>query len=195
MARRATLQASGRVRVWDPLLRILHWTLAVTCIANLSVLREADELHEYAGYAAFAAVMIRLLWGVIGSRHARFGDFIASPRAFIVYCGQLLQGKEPRYLGHNPAGGAMMILLLLLVAVCGATGWMMGTDRFWGVEWVETLHVVTANVIMACVIIHVAGALIESVRHRENLILSMITGRKRPAVDTDVVHAPAARRR
>lgn len=190
----AKAQSAKQVQVWDPLLRVLHWTLALACIANLSVLREADDLHEYVGYAAFAAVMIRLVWGLIGSPHARFGDFVPGPRRFFAYCSQLLRGKEPRYLGHNPAGAAMMMLLLMLVATCGMTGWMMGTDRFWGVEWVETLHEVAANVIIACVLLHVGGAVIESIRHRENLILSMITGRKRPATGNDVVHAPAARR-
>lgn len=192
--RTGAIAVATNVPVWDPLVRILHWTLALACIANLSLLRDADELHEYAGYAALAAVAIRILWGVIGSRHARFEDFIPGPRRLVSYCAQLLRGREPRYLGHNPAGAFMMMLLILLVVMTGLSGWMMGTDRFWGVEWVETLHETAANLILACAVLHVIGAVVESVRHRENLILSMITGRKRAPKGSDVFHAPAARR-
>lgn len=186
--------AASRVQVWDPLVRILHWTLALACIANLSVLRDANELHEYIGYAALAAVAIRILWGVIGSQHACFGDFIPGPRRLLSYCTQLLRGREPRYLGHNPAGAVMMMMLVLLVVIASLSGWMMGTDRFWGVEWVETLHETAANLILASTVLHVMGAVVESIRHRENLILSMITGCKRAPEGSDVFHAPAARR-
>jgi cytochrome b len=188
--RTGTATVPTMVKVWDPLVRILHWTLALACIANLSVLRDADESHEYVGYAALAAVAIRILWGVIGSQHARFGDFIPGPRRLVSYCGELMRGREPRYLGHNPAGAVMMMLLVFLVAIVGLSGWMMGTDRFWGVEWVETLHEMAANLIFACAVLHVMGAVVESVRHRENLILSMITGRKRAPNGSDVIHAP-----
>lgn len=189
-----TTAVATRVTVWDPLVRILHWTLALACIANLSVFRDADELHEYFGYAALAVITIRILWGVIGSQHARFRHFVPGPRRLLNYIVQLLRRREPRYLGHNPAGAVMMMMLGLLVVIAGLSGWMMGTDHFWGVEWVETLHETAANLILACALFHVMGALIESARHRENLILSMITGRKRAPEGSDVFYAPPARR-
>lgn len=185
---------AGRVKVWDPLVRLVHWTVAGGVIANLTFLEHARTPHMYVGYVVVAAVAIRLAWGVLGRGHARFASFIPGPRASARYARALLARRDARYLGHNPAGAAMAVLLVLLILVLGATGYMMGTDRFWGVAWVEQVHRTAANVILVASLIHVAGAVVESVRHRENLVRSMITGYKRAATGTDIDHAPAARR-
>ncbi|MES2288164.1 MAG: cytochrome b/b6 domain-containing protein [Pseudomonadota bacterium] len=182
------------VRVWDPLVRISHWTLAASCILNLSLLREADDWHIRLGYLALSVVLVRLAWGFVGTEHARFSDFVRGPRTLLKYIRQMARRQTPRHLGHNPAGGAMIVLLITLVVVLGVTGWMMGTDMFWGEIWVETVHESAANVLMACILIHVSFAVIESVRHRENLILAMISGRKRRSDKTDIRHAPPADR-
>jgi cytochrome b len=108
------------------------------------------------------------------------------------YCRAMLGRREPRYLGHNPAGAAMIVLLMVLLAMVGTTGWMMGLDAFWGVGWVETMHEVGANVLTGAVALHVIGAIVESVRHHENLPLAMITGYKRAAEETDIDNAPVA---
>jgi cytochrome b len=196
--RRAPAEGPGRqprVMVWDPVVRLVHWIVAFGCIANLSFLRNADSIHEYVGYTVSGAVLVRLIWGVYGSHHARYADFVPRPAQLLNYVRLLLRGREPRYLGHNPAGAAMMITLVLLVIACALSGWMMGLDRFWGESWVEYLHESAANLIMIGAILHVAGAILESVRHRENLPLSMVTGRKRAPAGSDVANASAADRR
>jgi cytochrome b len=180
----------GRVKVWDPIVRLFHWTVALGCIANLTVLREVKSVHRYVGYVILAAVAIRLVWGFVGSKHAKFSDFTPSPGRLFGYLKALLRRREPRYIGHNPAGAVMMLALIGLVVVCGVTGWMMGLDAFWGVRWVESLHEGAANFILVMAILHVLAALIESWRHRENLVLAMVTGLKRAPKGSDVCHAP-----
>ena len=184
--------APRRVRVWDPIVRIFHWTVAGGVIATLTFLRHAENPHIYVGYAVIAALIIRLGWGVIARGHARFASFVPGPRRLLGYFAAMLGKREPRYVGHNPAGAAMIVLLLVLLATVGSTGWMMGLDAFWGVAWVETLHEITANVLIGAVALHVIGAIVESIRHRENLPLAMITGYKRVAEGTDIDNAPVA---
>lgn len=182
-----------RVRVWDPIVRIFHWTVAGGVIANLTFLRHDENPHIYVGYAVVMALAVRLGWGVVARGHARFASFVPGPRRLRAYLAAMMKHREPRYLGHNPAGAAMIVLLMALLAIVGTTGWMMGLDAFWGVAWVETLHEVTANLLIGAVALHVIGAIVESVRHRENLPLAMITGYKRAAEGTDIDHAPVAR--
>lgn len=178
------------IRVWDPLVRLFHWTLALGCILNLTLLREVEPAHHYVGYVVLAAIAVRVLWGFIGTRHARFSDFVVGPRRLLHYTLKAVGGAAPRHVGHTPAGGVMMLALMALAATAGITGWMMQLDQFWGVEWVEELHEAVANLILVLAIVHVVAALIESWHHRENLIKAMITGRKRAATGTDVDHAP-----
>ena len=182
----------ARVKVWDPIVRLFHWTVVLGCIANLTVLREVKSVHRYVGYVILAAVVIRLVWGFVGTRHARFSDFAPSPRRLLGYLKALVRGQEPRYVGHNPAGALMIFALIALVTTCGISGWMMGLDAYWGVKWVEILHEAAANAILAMAIIHILAALVESWRHRENLILAMVTGLKRAPQGNDVSHAPLA---
>lgn len=184
----------ARIRVWDPVVRLFHWTVAGGVVANLTFLEHQRTWHTYVGYVVVAAVAVRLAWGLFARGHARFSSFVPGPRAFAGYARALIARRDPRYLGHNPAGAAMAVLLVLLILVLGTTGYMMGADRFWGVGWVEGVHKLAANAILAASLVHVAGAIIESVRHRENLVLSMISGTKRAATGTDIDHAPAARR-
>ncbi|MDZ7828953.1 MAG: cytochrome b/b6 domain-containing protein [Halofilum sp. (in: g-proteobacteria)] len=112
----------AEVKVWDPLVRIFHWSLVL--LFTLAYVTGDDEstIHEWSGYAILMLVAARLVWGVIGSRHARFGDFVRSPRAAIVYLKGVFSGRAPRYLGHNPAAGWMVIALLISVTATGASG-------------------------------------------------------------------------
>ncbi len=181
-----------RVRVWDLIIRIFHWTVAAGVIANLTFLRNDENPHIYVGYVVVGALIIRLCWGLIGRGHAHFASFVPGPRRLIKYFAAMIARREPRYVGHNPAGAAMIVLLLILLAMVGTTGWMMGLDSFWGVSWVESLHELTANILIGAVALHVTGAIVESIRHRENLPLAMITGYKRAAEGTDIDNAPVA---
>lgn len=180
---------AARVVVWDPVVRIFHWLVVSGVVANLFLLDEGKRAHRWTGYAIMALVGIRLVWGIAGSRHARFSDFLPSPARLWSYGRALLKGREPRYIGHNPAGALMMMALIALLLLTGISGWMQGLDAFWGVEWVKELHGFGANAILALAGLHAAAAIVESIRHSENLIWSMISGRKRGASGDDVDHA------
>jgi len=163
------------VKVWDALVRISHWTL-VACVAAAWFTRQ--HLHEWVGYAALSIVALRIVWGFIGSRYARFRQFIRSPSCTLAYARAVATHREPRYLGHNPLGGWMIAALLATVALAGGTGWLATSDRYWGVEWVEELHEACADALLILVALHLAGVVVSSVRHRENLVHAMLTGRK-----------------
>ncbi len=167
----------GWVKVWDPLLRLAHWGLAAAVTLAL-VSSEDRRLHEAAGYVALGIVGLRILWGIVGPIHARFTDFVYSPGTVLAYLKDLSRFSARRYLGHNPAGGAMILALLVLILVAGVSGWMSLTDRFFGVGWVEDLHSASGNLLMFLVIGHVIGVIVSSMLHGENLIRAMITGRK-----------------
>ncbi len=169
---------AGAVEVWDPIVRIFHWTLVASFFGAFLIERPRD-LHEALGYLALGAVAVRLVWGVIGTKHARFADFVTGPRRLIGYVGDVVHSRERRHLGHNPAGAAMILALMAMVIVIGASGWMMGSDAWFGEEWVEGLHESAVNVTLGLVALHVAGVVWESVRNGENLVRAMITGRKR----------------
>ena len=186
-------RSDDTIRVWDPLVRIFHWTVVLGVLLNSFLMEGGKAPHRYVGYAVAAALAIRIAWGFVGSVHARFSDFLASPRMTVSHVRAVMAGRDRRYLGHNPAGAAMIVALMILLGVTTLTGWMQGLDAFWGVEWVQETHEICANLIIAMAAMHVLGAIFESLAHRENLVLSMITGRKRGASGTDVDHAAAAR--
>src|SRR4051794_38450743 len=167
------------VKIWDPFVRIFHWSLVASfAVAWLSA-EDWRSLHEWAGYAAGSLIILRLLWGIIGTRYARFRQFVRSPSTVASYVRDILTGREARYLGHNPAGGLMILGLIVTMAAVSTTGWMMTTDTYWGVEWIEHVHEALASVMLALVSVHVLGVLVASLRHRENLVAAMISGRKR----------------
>jgi cytochrome b len=135
--------------------------------------------HEWIGYAALALVAIRILWGFIGPAYARFAQFVRSPANTLRYARAALIGREPHHLGHNPLGAWMILALLLAVTLVALSGWLYTTEKFWGVEWVERLHATLSDVLLLLAGLHVAGVVFSSIRHRENLVGAMITGRKR----------------
>jgi cytochrome b len=130
---------------------------------------------------------MRLIWGVVGTPHARFSQFVKSPLVVANYLKDIVTGREVRHLGHNPAGGAMIVALLAtLIGLC-ISGWLMTTDAFWGSEMMEDIHETLANLALTLVGLHVAGVLWASFRHHENLIRAMVTGRKRVPEPGDVL--------
>lgn len=183
----AAADAGNDVRIWDPLVRIFHWSLAASFLVAWLSAEEWRALHLWAGYAAGALIAFRLLWGLVGPRYARFGQFVKRPSTVAGYLAAVLRGREARHLGHNPAGGAMILALLTGIAALCLTGWLSTTDAFWGVEWVEAAHETLADLLLALVGLHLLGVLVASLRHRENLPRAMVTGRKRPAAPGDVV--------
>jgi cytochrome b len=166
------------VEVWDPLVRISHWLLAASIAAAWWTRHAPGSWHEWIGYGSLALVAIRVAWGLIGSRYARFTEFVRSPANTFRYSGALIAGTEGRYLGHNPLGGWMVLTLLTAVVLVGVTGWLYTTERFWGIEWVERLHSALADALVVLIALHVAGVAFSSWRHRENLVASMLHGRK-----------------
>ena len=169
-----------RVKVWDPFVRLYHWSQAALIAAAWITADEWKSVHERIGYAIMVLVVVRFLWGFVGPRHARFSDFVRGPRAVLRYLRDLFQGREKRYLGHNPAGAAMILALLATIVATTLTGWLQTTDAFFGSDSLEGIHETLATLVLVLVGFHVAGVLFESIRHHENLTLSMITGRKRP---------------
>lgn len=174
----------GSVKVWDPLVRLLHWSLA-GCIFGAFLVEDGDRAHRVLGYIALGLVATRIAWGFIGSPHARFGDWVRGPRAVRAYLRERLAGTSQRRLGHNPAAGIMMLGLLVTVVLVGVSGWMQTLDAFWGVAWVESLHAVLAWSLLGLIGLHVAAAIVESFHYRENLIVAMVHGRKRAIATTD----------
>jgi cytochrome b len=173
-----TAQASSRrVRVWDLGVRLFHWSL-VAGFAAAYLTEDFRDLHKAIGYAAAGLVGFRVFWGFAGTRHARFSDFVPGPKRLFSYLGSMARGREPRYLGHNPAGGAMIVALLSVIAAITGTGVMMGMDAFFGADWVEDLHEAFVNLALVLIALHVGGVAYSSLRHRENLVRAMITGDK-----------------
>ncbi len=167
------------VKVWDPVVRVFHWTVVAACTLNLFILEEGKYWHRMTGYAVAVALAIRLVWGFIGTKHARFADFFPTPQKVVAYIVGIAKGNEKRHLGHNPLASVMMLLLMGLLTATAVTGWMTTLDAFWGEKWLEQLHGTIANSIMVLVFIHAGAAIVESWRHRENLVLAMVTGRKK----------------
>jgi cytochrome b len=167
-----------RILVWDLPVRVTHWLLLV-CFVGAYITAEEDSyryLHITFGYTMAALVCFRIFWGVIGSRHALFKDFVRGPRAVVRYLRSLLTRSPERYIGHNPAGAVAILLLLGLPLIIIGLGVAM--ENHVGGEWVEEAHGLAANIMIAVIGVHVAGVLIESWIHRENLIGEMFSGRK-----------------
>jgi cytochrome b len=169
----------ARVRVWDRFVRIFHWSLVASFATAYFYTEHIDWVHKGAGYLALVLIAARCVWGFTSpSPHARFASFVPTPARLWNYLRLLVRGREPRHLGHNPAGAVMILSLLVAVVVIGVTGHLMTTDAFWGDELVETLHVTTVDVTVFAVIVHVGANLYESIRHRENMFKAMFTGDK-----------------
>ena len=173
------------IRVWDPAVRVLHWTLAACVALAWATTVWLGGWHQRIGWAALAVVALRTVWGVVGPRRARFAGFIAGPRATWRYARLAIVGRAPRHVGHNPLGGWMVIALFTCVGALAFTGWLYTTDRFWGDETVERVHLALAWTIVVLVCVHVVGVVVTSVHQRENLIASMLHGMKREASKSD----------
>lgn len=181
------------VRVWDTLVRLFHWSLAASFL--IAYLTEDDLLvvHIWAGYTIFGLILVRLVWGLVGPRHARWSDFVREPGEIMAYLKDAVRSRAPRYLGHNPAGGAMVVALLVSLTVTGLSGLAVygaqelsgplapvfsGLSEGWA-HVLEDIHEVLANLTLLLVLLHLAGVAFASLMHRENLVRAMINGLKR----------------
>jgi cytochrome b len=203
---------SNEIKVWDPLVRVFHWSL-VAAFATAYLTGEGESRwHETIGYVVLALIGVRIVWGLVGSKHARFRDFVFRPATILGYAKDLVAGKAKRYLGHNPLGGAMVLALLASVSATALSGLAIQEpvgeatqaaaamlrapaaalaqivpaavadddgDEERGAEGaLKEAHEFFAQVTLLLIFLHVAGVIVSSRLHRENLVRAMITGRK-----------------
>lgn len=171
--------APASVQVWDLPLRAYHWGLAAAVLIAWFSANVLDTVHEVAGYAVLGLILFRLVWGFYGTRHSRFRGLIRPLRFVLRYCWRLAHGQSGRYLGLNPAGAAMAVALLVLLTVSTISGLMQISQRFFGVAWVEAVHTYSSNLALILVVVHVLGVILMCALQKENLVLAMITGKKR----------------
>lgn len=171
-------QAPETHRVWDPFVRIFHWSLVACVVLNQFVLEDGKTAHEWVGYTASALVLARVLWGFMGTRHARFSDFFPTPTRLAAHLRALQRGELPHHAGHNPLGAVMMLALMALVLALGATGWMQTTDAFFGEEWLMELHEALAHGLLWAAGLHAAAAIVMGRLERVRLVRAMVTGVK-----------------
>jgi cytochrome b len=175
------MSTATRPLIWDLPTRLFHW-LMVLSFAGAYVTAESERwrlLHVSLGYTLAGLVAFRVLWGLIGSRHARFASFVRGPAAVARYLRSLASGRPEHHAGHNPAGALAVLALLGLGALLTASGWATYNDL--GGEWLEEAHEAIANGMLALVGLHIAAVIVSSRLHRENLVAAMISGRKNAA--------------
>lgn len=180
------------IKVWDLPLRVFHWLLVAAFMTAYFTEDDFLTLHVWAGYLVMALLIFRLIWGFIGNEYSQFKNFICSPALSFTYLKEVLARKSKRYIGHNPAGAAMIVLLLASLFLTTATGLCVyAADQNAGLLaglisteneklW-EELHEFFANFSVFLVLIHIAGVIFESLLHHENLGRAMVTGEKRSA--------------
>ncbi len=201
------------IRVWDPFLRMFHWGLVLAFVAAWLTGDDNESWHIWAGYIAAGLIGFRLIWGLVGPRYARFSQFLRGPGASLRYLRETLRGQAPRYIGHNPAGALMTVAILVTMSATAFTGWLMvepsrqaylpdmpqivapafadndgddDTRQEGGEEVLKTAHEVLANLMLVLVGLHIAGVILSSRSHHENLARAMITGRKRAPDPGDI---------
>jgi cytochrome b len=186
------MMTQEQIKVWDPLVRLFHWSLVAAFAIAWLTEDQWMALHANAGYLILTLLLFRLVWGLLGTRYARFSDFVTSPSMVLAYLRDLLRLRAERTIGHNPAGGAMIVALLItlfmtslsgLVAY-GATGSgplaeLLFSKAAYGSEFFEELHEFLANFTLLLVVVHLLGVGFGSLLHSENLVRAMLTGKKR----------------
>ncbi|MDO8312373.1 MAG: cytochrome b/b6 domain-containing protein [Sideroxyarcus sp.] len=175
-----------RILVWDVPTRVFHWLLVLS-FGGAFLTAESEryrDIHVVLGYTLLALFAFRLLWGFFGTRYARFRSFLFKPGEIVTYVRSLFKGQPAHYVGHNPAGSVAIWLLLILGISSGVTGVMLFQDI--GGEALEELHEFVSNAMLAVVLIHIAGVVVSSLMHRENLVRAMVTGFKSAKPDLGI---------
>ncbi len=183
------MKSNRIVKVWDLPVRLFHWLLVTAFFLAYFTEDELMTIHVWAGYTVLGLVLFRIIWGFVGTRYARFSSFLCSPSGAFAYLKDVLLLRAKRYLGHNPAGAMMIVLLLIGVFMTAVTGIIAyaadeGAGPLAGIvtrngELWEEVHELSADFTLFLVFLHVAGVVVESLLHRENLVKSMIDGNKR----------------
>jgi len=182
-----------KIKVWDIFIRVFHWSLLTSFVVAYLTEDDFPTVHVYAGYTMITLIILRIIWGFIGTPYARFSSFVVKPRAVISYIKEVVQFRAKHYLGHNPAGGAMVIALLISLSMTLLFGLLtFGATEFSGpltslvagvseplANIFEDLHEFFANFTLFLVILHVIGVAIASAQHKENLVKSMVNGYKK----------------
>lgn len=180
-----------KIYVWDPLVRVFHWLLAAGFVANALITDPESALHHWIGYALALLVGLRIIWGLIGSHHARFANFRPDPQAALGQLTDIATRRTRHHRGHSPLGALMIYNLLLTVLGIAFTGWLLTLAQFGNVGWPEDLHEALVTWAEVSILLHVAAVLFESHRTKVNLARSMITGYKElPETDTDPEQCP-----
>jgi len=179
-------KSEAMLRVWDPFVRLFHWSLVAGMAAAWFTSSIRGELHQWIGFVVAGLVIARVAWGLLAKGHARFASFVRSPATVVGYLADILRGTERRHIGHNPAGGAMILALIIFVLGTCLTGWLMTTDTWYGDDAMQFIHSGFAYSVVALVVLHLAGVALASLRHGENLPRAMITGMKRAPEGDDV---------
>lgn len=164
--------------IWDPLLRVFHWSLAGLFVANAFFTDAEEAPHHWFGYAIGALIAVRLIWGFIGPQSARFASFLPSRSRIRGQLTDIATGRRTVHLTHTPLGALMIYNLLLTLACIVLTGYVMTTTAYWGIGWVEETHEVLVSWAEISVLLHVGAVLFESLRTGVNLPRAMITGVK-----------------
>jgi cytochrome b len=213
------------IKVWDPFVRIFHWSLFLSIIFQFVTAEESTDLHVKCGFFIILLLLLRIIWGFIGSKHARFTNFVYPPKDILAYLTGLFKRNPKYYMGHNPAGGAMVVTLLVVLLLTATTGLKTygaegkgplahqtagiisnayadeedheeseyendehsnGSESAEGDEFWEEIHKFFADVLIFLAVLHITGVIVSSYMHKENLILAMITGKKKsPEPNTD----------
>lgn len=175
--------------VWDLPIRVFHWVLSL-CFVGAVVTQDGEKwrlFHVAFASTMFGLVVFRLLWGMAGSHHARFSNFLAGPKAILAYAKDFIAGKPAHFVGHNPLGALAIVAILGLVLVLGVTGFVNYNDL--AGDWVAELHEGAANLLYGVVAVHIGGVALSSWQHRENLTRAMLTGKKAVPAQTVVLGA------
>jgi cytochrome b len=190
-AKKMNAEPHRDIEVWDPALRLFHWSLAGAFLVAYVTGDDWRILHVNAGYLIGILILLRLVWGFVGPRYARFSDFVRTPREVMAYMKDAVYLRAPRYIGHNPAAGAMVVALVICltltvltgIALYGATDFAGPLAGVWrgerAADVLEEMHEAGANITLFLVFLHLGGVLFTSLEQGENLVKSMVTGRKR----------------
>lgn len=166
------------VKVWDPVVRIFHWSVVAAFGANALLVDDDGKLHQWLGYVIVALVIVRIVWGFVGTRYARFSSFPPSLTGAAEQLDDIVAARPRVHVGHTPLGAWMIYNLLAALLVIGVSGHLMTTDMFWGVEWPEELHEFAVAWAEVSVALHILAVVHESRRTRVNLPRAMFTGYK-----------------